>query len=392
MALLLLNLERFKRVNDLHGYQSGDALLNMVALRLRSVAGKESILARLGGDEFAVVVRVAGSMEPEASVQRMLAAMQEPFELQDGTVISVAARAGAALAQPGEGADALLGHADVALRHAKSDRQASSIYNPWMDAAVKRRAALEAELPGAVANGEIVPYFQPLIGLADEAIIGFEVLARWTRVTGEQVSPVEFIPLIEELGLIGVMSQNLLDRVCRAAVHWPPEMLVAFNISPLQLRDTSLPSRMCAVLREAGLPPGRLEIEITESALLGDFDVAREVLEDFKACGVRLALDDFGTGYSSLLHLQKLPFDTIKIDASFVAAMLDNEESRQIVSAIIGLARTLGRTTVGEGVENAATAEMLRAMGCDIGQGWRYGRPMPQAEAARLVGRQVVEA
>ena len=404
VALLLLDLERFKLINDLHGYSAGDALLKLVAGRLRSVARDDDVLARLGGDEFAIVFRLdtdAGRTDqragPIALAQRVLAALQRSFELDGSTSLSVSARAGLVVTPAREGAaDALLGHADVALRQARAERLALKVYDPAMEAAVRRRALLEADLRRALADDEIVPHFQPQFDLSRGSVVGYEILARWTRPTGERVSPVEFIPLVEELGLIGVMSQQLLRRACRATATWPSNILLAFNISPLQLRDPALPAIIRDVLHEAGMKPGRLEIEITESALVGDFDVARDVLQELKASGIRLALDDFGTGYSSLLHLQKLPFDTIKIDASFVGVMVDNAESRKIVGAVIGLARSLGRTTVAEGVEQPETADLLRSMGCDVGQGWLFGRPVPADEAVSLldacVAREPIEA
>jgi EAL domain-containing protein (putative c-di-GMP-specific phosphodiesterase class I) len=204
------------------------------------------------------------------------------------------------------------------------------------------------------------------------------------------ISPAEFIPIAEDIGLIGPMTDRLLHRACRIAVTWPAELFVACNVSPLQLRDRGLAAMVRAALDDAGLPPHRLELEVTESALVGDLNLARELLNELKASGVRLALDDFGTGYSSLRHLSMLPFDKLKIDAGFVGAMANNLESRKIVAAVVGLGHSLGLITVAEGVEEPETAALLRELGCDVGQGWLFGRPCSAEAAGVLLLKQSV--
>ena len=244
-----------------------------------------------------------------------------------------------------------------------------------MDVHIQARARLEGELRQAIVNDAIVPYFQPLMELATGRLVGFEMLARWPHPTRGTVSPAEFIPIAEEIGLIGAMTDRLLHRACRCAMTWPADTVLACNISPLQLQDPGLPEMVRAALDHAGLPPHRLELEITESALVGDLALARDLLDELKKLGVRLALDDFGTGYSSLRHLKMLPIDKLKIDASFVATMAIDVESRKIVAAVVGLGASLGLITVAEGVEKLETSALLRDLGCDVGQGYLFGRP-----------------
>ncbi len=262
-------------------------------------------------------------------------------------------------------------------------------FEPSMDARIQARALLEGELRQAIANNLIIPHFQPLVEMGAERLIGFEMLARWPHPTRGMVSPAEFISIAEDIGLIGLLTDHLLRSACCIAMTWPSETFVACNVSPLQLRDRGFPAMVRAALGASGLQPHRLELEITESALVGDLELARELLDELKALGVRLALDDFGTGYSSLRHLNMLPFDKLKIDAGFVGAMASNVESRKIVAAVIGLGQSLGLITVAEGVEEPETAALLRDLGCDIGQGWLFGRPC-SAEAVNALLSEVI--
>lgn len=396
VALLLLDLDRFKAVNDVHGHPAGDQLLRLVAARLRAAGRTGDLIARLGGDEFALVVPLNLPGQPhlpsEAAAQlaqRVVAALEQPFELLDRAVVQIGVSIGLALAQPkGEDADAFVRRADVALCRAKTDgRSRFCFFEPSMDAHIQARALLESELRQAIANDAITPHFQPLVEMDTERLIGFEMLARWPHPTRGMVSPAEFVPVAEDSGLIGPMTDGLLRRACRVATTWPTAISLACNVSPFQLRDRSLPAMVRAALDESGLPPHRLELEITESALVGDLDLARDILGELKALGIRLALDDFGTGYSSLRHLEMLPFDKLKIDAGFVGAMVGNVESRKIVAAVVGLGQSLGLTTVAEGVEEPETAALLRDLGCDIGQGWLFGRPGSAEAASALLQR-----
>ena len=396
VAVLMLALDRFKTVNDVHGHPAGDQLLRLAAARLRAVARNGDFVARLGGDEFAVAALLGPPQQPCRAnelagqlAQRIVAALEEPFTLSSGTVVRIGVSIGLALTrQAAEGVDTLVRRADVALYRAKADgRGRCCFYTPVMDSDIQARALLESELRDAVADGQIVPHFQPLVAMGSERVIGFELLARWQHPTRGVVPPDEFIPIAEQVGLIGPMTGQLLRRACAIAATWPSDTFVACNVSPLQLRDRSLPGMIRAALLESGLPPHRLELEITESALVGDLALARDVLNEVKSLGVRLALDDFGTGYSSLRHLKMLPFDKVKIDASFVGAMTRDLDSRKIVSAVVGLGQSLGLTTVAEGIEDQETAAMLRGLGCDVGQGWLFGRPGPADLAAKLLRR-----
>ncbi len=394
VGLLLLDLDRFKVVNDAHGHPAGDQLLQLVAARLRAIARSGDVVARLGGDEFALIALLdpASQYLPngEAAAQlarRIIAALGEPFGLSDGTIVQIGVSVGLALAQPEDAlADAILHRADVALYRAKADgRGRFCFFEPSMDALIQVRARLEGELREAIAGDLIMPHFQPVVQMVTGHLVGFEMLARWCHSTRGMVSPAEFVPIAEDLGLIGPMTEGLLRKACHIATTWPPELFLACNISPLQLRDRRLPAMVQAALDEAGLPPHRLELEITESALVGDMDLALELLGELKTLGVRLALDDFGTGYSSLRHLNSLPFDKLKIDAGFVGAMVVNPDSRKIVAAVVGLGHSLGLITVAEGVEEPGTVALLRDLGCDLGQGWLFGRPCSAEEINTLL-------
>ena len=386
VALLLCDLDRFKLINDVHGHPAGDHLLQLVAARLRSLVRPGDLIARLGGDEFALVVlpdvgaQLGLTSETAAHLaRRIITVLGQPFKLPEGAVVRVGVSIGIALARPeGGSADALMRRADVALYRAKADgRSRFHFFDPGLDAHFQQRVLFEGELRQAIAEDLLVPHFQPLVDLTTDRLIGFEMLARWPHPVRGMVPPGEFIPIAEDIGLIAPMTECLLRRACRIATTWPSEIVLACNVSPLQLRDRGLPAMVQTILDETGLPAHRLELEITESALVGDIDLARRLLGELKALGVRLALDDFGTGYSSLRHLQMLPFDKLKIDAGFVRAMTSDVESRKIVAAVVGLGHSLGLVTVAEGVEESATAALLREFGCDVGQGWLFGRPGP---------------
>ena len=395
-ALMLIDLDRFKAANDAFGHLAGDELLRLVAARLRETLRDDNRIARLGGDEFAFLVRCDPSgpdqpiTDPVTVAERVVAAMAKPFALSGGIVVQIGASIGIGLTDADTLAVSDLMHrADVALYRAKADgRGCARAFEPGMDAHVRARALLESELRQAVADGAIVPHFQPLVDIGDGRLVGVEMLARWNHPTRGMVPPSEFIPIVEELDLIGTLTAQLLRRACLAAVDWPDHVTLACNVSPLHLRDPHLPAMIRATLSETGFPARRLELEVTESALVGDLALARALLDQLKVLGVRLALDDFGTGYSSLRHLQHLPFDKIKIDRSFVGAMSDDEESGKIVSAVIGLGHSLGLLTVAEGVETPEAARLLRDLGCDVGQGWLFGRPAAAERIDDLLAEQ----
>ena len=392
-ALLLIDLDRFKAVNDTQGHPAGDELLRLVGERLRDVVRDDRHVARFGGDEFAVLLRCdpAGpdrpQTDPAAVAGSLIGLLSMPFSLTGGAAVQIGASVGIGLTRsPDDGIGDLMHRADVGLYRAKAEgRGCLRFFEQGTDLRVRALAQLEGELHRAVADDTIVPHFQPLIDLATGRLVGVEMLARWPHTIRGMISPAEFIPLAEDSGLIGPMTVSLLRQACRAAAGWPSSVTLACNLSRLQLRDAGLPTTIADVLAETGFPAARLELEVGESALVGDLVLARRLLEEIRALGVRLALDDFGTGYSSLRHLQLLPFDKLKIDQSFLGAMASDRESAKIVSAVVGLGHSLGLSTVAEGVETEEVAALLRELGCDIGQGWLFGRPVPAHRITALL-------
>jgi diguanylate cyclase (GGDEF)-like protein len=402
IAVLLVDLDRFKPVNDLRGHGAGDRLLQMVAERLQAERREVDTVARLGGDEFVILAHLpADSAGPSALARaldpvnaasriarRVVMALERPFDLRDGgPAVTVGASVGVTTCVGGtDSAEELLRQADMAMYRAKSEgRGCFRFFGADMDLRLRERAQLEADLRDAVARDALEPHFQPLVAFEDgQRLLGFEMLARWSHPQRGMVPPAEFIPLAEDTGLIVPLTAALLRRGCAVAMGWPAHLRLSVNISALHLRDRDLPALVARILAETGLPPGRLEIELTESALVDNFEMARELMNELKALGVSLALDDFGTGYSSLRHLQTLPFDKIKVDSGFVRDMMESAESSKIVAAVIALGHSLGLPTVAEGVEDEATATLLSRMGCDIGQGWLFGRPADAEAAGRL--------
>jgi diguanylate cyclase (GGDEF)-like protein len=386
IALLMLDLDRFKPVNDLHGHAAGDRILVMVAARLRGTVRESDTVARLGGDEFAIVGHVTDPAMAQNLSQRVIDAISRPFSDKDLT-LEIGCSIGIALNLAGEGdAEILLQQADTALYRAKEDgRNGFCFFEPGMDDAVRRRAEMEVELRRAILLNEVAPKYQPIVALGDSRIVGFEMLARWHHPTLGDVSPSVFVPLAESVGLIGALSEQLTRRACLVAKTWPGNIFLTVNVSPVQLRDRALPVLIRAILADTGLSPLRFEIELTESALITDFRLAHEILLDLKSTGIRLTLDDVGTGYSSLRHLQSLPLDKIKIDTDFVGTMRTNSASRKIVAGVIGLGHSLGLPIVAEGIEDAETAAALHLLGCDLGQGWLYGRAVTADAAAAML-------
>jgi EAL domain-containing protein (putative c-di-GMP-specific phosphodiesterase class I) len=270
-------------------------------------------------------------------------------------------------------------------RGKREGRNAFRFFEESMDRELKARAQLERELRSAIANGEFYPYYQPLVSLADKSLRGFEVLARWHHPTKGVLSPDTFIQVAEESGLIAELSLSVLRRACLDAKQWSADLQLAINVSPCQLQDRSLPERILAILTETGFAAGRLEVEITETALVNDLASARVILTSLQNVGIRIALDDFGTGYSSLYHLRELQFDKIKIDRSYVQSLADGTDSMKIINAIIGLGNSLGLLTTAEGIENAANRDWLAGRGCSFGQGYLFGAPMPSTDVDRFI-------
>ncbi|MBY0566403.1 MAG: EAL domain-containing protein [Hyphomonadaceae bacterium] len=373
-ALMFVDLDRFKPINDVHGHAIGDELLQVIAARLSGCLRDDSFAARLGGDEFAVLLEGPDGRDGvAAAARRVLHELSAPI-LVNGLKLTVGASIGIAMCpEDGRNAADLLQRGDAAMLRAKEDRGAYKFFDSSIDEELKSKAALENDLRAAIPQGDIVPYFQPVLRLDDGALAGYEVLARWPHRERGMISPVEFIPVAEEAGLVDAMFWALLAQACAKALNSPGDFMLAVNISPSQVRDQWFPEKVLRTLRETGFPAQRLEIEVTESAMIGDIQRAKSALMSLKNQGVRVALDDFGTGYSSLFLLRALPIDKLKIDRSFVATLTTDRENATIVGALVGLGKALGLQVTAEGVEDEATADMLRAMGCEFAQGYLFG-------------------
>nr|WP_240699994.1 EAL domain-containing protein [Sphingomonas gei] len=382
LGLLIIDLDRFKSINDVHGHPAGDQLLRDVAARLSAVVGGQGSSYRLGGDEFAVIIDAEGEGARRAA-HSIVHAMRKPFAAPD-LVHHIGASVGISL-YPNDALDreTLMRRADIALYKAKqSGRSRLCAFEPLLDAEIRRRAEIERELREAMASDALVPYYQPIVALASGAVVGYELLARWQRGDGEDIGPEQFIPIAEECGLIDALMLRLLRRACRETRGW--EVSISINVSPIQLKDPWFSQKVLAVLTRERFPPQRLTIEITENALIVDAESAQQTIASLKNQGIQLALDDFGTGYSSLKHLQMLPFDRLKIDRSFVTSMERDPQALRLVHAIITLASTLDLPVVAEGIESASTARTLAGLGCAMGQGFHYGHPMPVAQIEAL--------
>ena len=403
LAVLMLDLDRFKTVNDTLGHPVGDALLRKVAERLRRATRSGDVVARLGGDEFAILQvdpqvgpHVGPQVGPHAGVEqphaaealaRRLVDLVGRTYVVDGHMLNVGVSVGVAIAPAdGQNADDLLKHADLALYRAKAaGRGTYRFFEPAMNAQMQARRGLEIDLRRAMALKQFDLAFQPQIGLESGEVTGFEALLRWNHPERGSVSPALFIPLAEEIGIIVGIGEWVLRTACREAARWPQPASIAVNLSPVQFRGGRLVETVVNVLAQTGLDPARLELEITEGALLENTDSVLDVLNGLRALGVKISMDDFGTGYSSLSYLQKFPFDKIKIDQSFVRGMEGNAECGAIVRAIARLGASLGMRTTAEGVETAAQLDAIRAEGCTEVQGYLTGRPMPAAQAAALL-------
>ena len=388
VAILSVQMNRFKTVNDRHGYEVGDALLRALAgAMVEALAGKAEI-GRVGGDEFAIAMPLdpGASADAEAAAEAVLLAITAAFEI-DGLQLQLGAFAGIAAAPAADvKVPDLLRRADIALEHAKSSRAARPL---WFDAGMERALIAQSELEQgirhALEHGQFVPFFEPQIDLATGEIIGFEALARWIHPLGGTILPDVFIPVAEEMGLIGRLSEKIIADALAQTVDWDPAIKISVNISPVQLTDPWLAQRIVRLLTEHHFPAHRLVVEITESSLISDIDLARSIVTSLKNQGVQLALDDFGTGFSSLSHLRSLPFDVIKIDRSFVAKIQTNPESAAIIRAVTTLAGALDVPVCVEGIETEAAHAAVLGLGCAVGQGWYFGKAMPGEDAALLL-------
>jgi diguanylate cyclase (GGDEF)-like protein len=388
IALLIIDLDRFKAVNDVHGHLAGDHLLRSVAVRLQDALAPGQTAYRLGGDEFAVICEIRDGEHDVARriARRVVQLVAEPFQ-EAGLVHHIGASVGIALF-PGDAQDreTLMRRADISLYRAKdAGRGQHRSFEAAMDAEITRRAIIEQQLRHAIRCDQLRPFYQPLIDLASGDVAGFELLARWPRDEFEEIIPDQFIPIAEESGLINELMLQLLARACVEARDWDPKLTIAINISPVQLKDPWLSQKVLAVMTRGGFSPRRLAVEITENALIADAENARRTIESFKNVGVTIGLDDFGTGYSSLHHLRMLPFDKIKIDRSFIQAIDTDPESLKIVRAITSLALSLDLPVIAEGIESARVAEMLRTMGCAQGQGYHFGKALSGSAISRIL-------
>jgi diguanylate cyclase (GGDEF)-like protein len=390
IALMYIDVDVFKSVNDMFGHPVGDAFLRAVASRLDAcvtstqLAGEAHLVARLGGDEFAVML--VGENVADQSIrlaEKLVEALAQPFEMS-GHEINSSISVGVALApEHGNTAQVLQSNADIALYVAKDEgRNRWEMFAPGMDVAVQERHAIERDLRSALVNDELRLFLQPLVDVETGKQAGFESLIRWEHPERGLVMPLDFIPVAEESGLIVPIGEWVLRTAMAEAASWEEPMTIAVNLSPVQLRSPNLLPTIINGLAETGLDPARLELEITEGVLLHDSEANIETLNRLHALGVKIALDDFGTGYASLNYLLTFPFDKIKIDRSFVTDLETRQDCREIVGAVIGLANRLGMCTLAEGVEHEAQLIKLREQGCEMVQGWLFGKAMPAAHYA----------
>ena len=382
LAVLYIDIDEFKRINDSLGHPVGDELLKAVAGRLGSCVASGDVVARLGGDEFAIIQtaieRPADTMD---LINRIYQAIREPFECF-GHLLTTDASIGLARApQDGTDLDQLLKNADLAMYEAKADgRRTYRFFEPGMGARMHALRMLELDLRQAIADGGFEIVYQPLVSVGDGRVTGCEALLRWRHPLRGMISPVEFIPVAEDTGMINELGEWVLNKACSEAVAWPDDVRVAVNVSPVQFRNPAFSLKVAMALANSGLPARRLELEITEAVLIRDDDAALAMLYYLRGLGVRIALDDFGTGYSSLSYLQRFPFDKIKIDRSFIAHVDEPDGSACIVQAVVNIAAARHMTTTAEGVETEAQLDALRGLGCTEMQGYLFSKPLPAAD------------
>jgi diguanylate cyclase (GGDEF)-like protein len=389
LAVLYIDIDEFKSINDSLGHPAGDELLKAVASRLRGCVRETDFVARLGGDEFAIVQ--TGIKQPDDVVElvrRFYEAVREPYECL-GHRVTTDASIGIAMA-PNDGTDLdqLLKSADLAMYGAKADgRRTYRFFEPEMDARVKMRRTLELDMRQAITERGFELRYQPVVNLASNEVVGCEALLRWHHPIRGMISPVDFIPIAEETGLICEIGEWVLATACAEATNWPADIKIAVNVSPVQFKSAAFSLKVANVLAETGLSVGRLELEVTEAVLIRDDEAALAMLQHLRSLGVRIALDDFGTGYSSLSYLQRFPFDKIKIDRCFVNDIAAAEGSSPIVQAVINIAKARNMTTTAEGVETEQQKQMLAGLGCTEMQGYLFSQPRPVAEIRALLSR-----
>lgn len=389
LAMFWLDLDRFKEVNDLLGHQTGDRVLKEVAGRLTDTLPQDAIVARFGGDEFTVLTKVADRKEAEKLASEVHAELMRPFRL-DGDRLEVGASIGVALLpEDGSDADDLMKNADIALYHAKvNGRKQTCFFDKSMSRDLARRREIEAELRAAILKDELSIFFQPIVDLETGRIKTFEALVRWFHPEKGELRPDEFIPVAEDTGVIVTLGNWITAQAAKAAAQWPEEVTLAVNLSPLQIKAPGASLGIMNALREAGLAPERLELEVTESLFLDDSEATELFISDLSARGVRFAMDDFGTGYSSLGYINKYPFSKIKVDRSFVSGPDVGKKTEAIIRAVAELGSQLDMDIVAEGLEELDQVKAVKEAGCTLGQGYYFSRAVPDYLAAMLLAQE----
>ena len=394
-AVIVLNVDRFRWVNETLGPQKGDEALSLIGMRIRKAlssadkmvrlsdaALKPSMVARLGGDEFAVLVpNIDAKSDITRLMQMIISSMRQPLEI-GGQAMTLGLSGGISLSPiHGLKSEDLMKNADLALKEARRvGRGTARFYSTKLNKIAMDRMHLEADLRRGIERDEFIPYFQGKVDFKTGAISGAEALVRWQRADGDIISPGIFIPMAEQLGLISQIGESVLRQACVQATRWMKaghDCKVAVNVSPLQFEEQDFAEKVLSALRDAGLPPGRLELEITETMAVGDTDRVSEIMRPLRAMGVRLAIDDFGAGHSNLVTLTKLPFDVFKIDQQFISALHSDKQAPAVVEMILAMAETMGLETVAEGVETPSQSDFLRRRGCTLAQGYLYSKPIP---------------
>ena len=384
-TVLLIDLNGLQTLTDLFGHTGSDACLMQAAARLLEQVRGQGCLARFGDHEFGLCLAGADTEAATRQALEIIDAFEESLVIASqmhsiGVTIGIAQTKSEHLTI-GE----MLRRAHVALYRARTTRNECCFFDEEMNSHIRERSVLGHELRVAIGKNEITPYYQPIVDFASHKFVAFKALARWTHAEKGPISPAVFVPLAEDLGLIDDLTEQLFGIACRDAATWPEHVSLSFNFSPTQLKDRTLAGRVLAIMQKAGLPPHRLDAEVTESALVDDLSTARQVLETLRAAGVRIVMDDFGTGFSSLYHLRELHFDKLKIDRSFVQSLETGSDSNVIVRAIIGMSQGLGLTVTAEGVETAEQARAISKIGAQQAQGFLLGHPMPIDEVRRLL-------
>ena len=375
-VLLLLDLDHFKRVNDLHGHLAGDKLLGNVAAILLSEASGNACCARIGGDEFAVLLDGLTAKEAERVAHSILSKMSRPIDLGNVNVF-ISASIGLAQVRRLQQEEDVLRESDFALYAAKrAGRNCFAWFDPELERELTDRVKLEEDIRSGIENGEFIPFFQPLIDLASRELVGFEALARWRSPTRGFLEAESFIEAAEKTGLIGPLTITVVEQALKEAKTWPSHLKIAINVSPVQFRDPQLAQQIMRLTTESGFPPHRLEVEITEASLLEDREQVLATIGSLKNVGISISLDDFGTGYASLAQVNSLPVDRIKIDKSFISTIVKSEQTAAIVNTITSLGHTLNVPITAEGIESEQVRSELGKYGCAEGQGYLFGRPL----------------